>query len=137
MAFSADITLDDDAGTDMVYKTYRRDGFNTDRLLSTSTLTLPGYMKVRHQTESKPWKGVKDAFIQDRHTVSFTQAVDIGVGVIAQPEVHFSIVMPRHTLVTRAMLDKLIANAIDFLQDGTATTWANKLNVTELLINQS
>jgi len=125
MAFASTLTINNAAAAAKSFVLNLLAGNSSERIESTSTLTNPVKMMIRHSYTPK--KGVNDAY--DRHAVTFTKAVTDADDMVHTASVTITMTVPRVSDITRTDLNDLLAFARNFT--GVTT------NVDSLLINES
>lgn len=127
MAFASTITINNAAAAAKDFVLNLLSGTTSDRIESTSSLTNPVKMGIRHNYV--PSKGSSSGDPYDRHVVTFSQTVVDTDDKAHVATVSLTITMPRVTDITRANLNDLLAYARNF----TGVTG----NVDALLRNES
>jgi len=130
MAFSANLTLDDASGDDVVYSLIKTNGDGTTRIDTASTLALPGQMSIKHSVTGKGPSAV------DRHLVQFSRTVSASPADV-QVVANFTLAVPRNVAVTQEILFDMLYNMYDFLLDGSAPAQTSGANVIALLRGES
>lgn len=125
MAFASTLTLANAAAANKDFVLNLLSGTTSDRMESTSTLTNPVRMGIRHNYV--PSKNGLDAY--DRHVVSFSKSVTDADDKVHTATVSVTLTVPRVSDITRTDLNDLIA----FTRNFTGVTG----NVDSLLRNES
>lgn len=131
MAFTADLTLDDASGDDVVYRLVSTDNQGTRRIDVATNLAAPAHLTIRHSTAGK------GADVVDRHLVQFTRTVVDANGSPRTLTVNFTMQVPRSSAVTSQIVKDQIMNLLDLLSDGALTTLATAANIDALLRGES
>lgn len=115
MAFTDDIVLNDGGALQRTYALVKQTNDGTERMSTSSTLTEPDLMVIRHSTQN-----VKGIGTVDRHLVQFSSTRrDSVTGVIATGIVNTTIQVPRHPALTENVMWVLLT-AQELFIDGTS-----------------
>lgn len=112
MAFDSSITLDGTAGADHIYLLQSAIGSQSRRILSTSTLSEPRALEIKHSEA-----GNKTTGVTDRTLISISDVVLDDSGAERRSIINTTLALDRSTEITRAMVDNQILLMIDFLSD--------------------
>jgi hypothetical protein len=128
--FTAQQTLDDASGDDVVFDLVYQNGFESRRINAVTTLALPEYLTIKHTSSGSGLSAV------DRHLVQLAVSVD------ADPQpvtaiFNFTLQIPRVAEVTSAIVNDAVAKLIDFIVAGGLATPMSTTNVDKLLKNES
>lgn len=130
MAFSSTLVFDDAAGDDVTFVLVKTNSDGTSRIDSSSTLSLPQLLNIKHSSTGKNGDAI------DRHLVQVIKTVPatpLNVQVVA----NFTLAVPRNVAVTNEMIYDTISVLLDFLMSGGFTTLATTTNVDALLRGES
>lgn len=131
MAFPQTINLSNHSGGESSYALQAQEGQSSRRIDVTTTMALPRYLILRHQTQ-----GPKTLLV-DRHTVTINDSILLASGQAAVLAINVSMVVPRAPEVTPARIYDRLTNAIDLLCQGGFSALPDVAYVNALLRGES
>jgi hypothetical protein len=124
------ITLDDVDASDHIYAKTKSLPDGAYRLDTTTDLTSPRSMTIRHSTQGK------GSALSDRHNIIFSTTAQGANGPVVT-SVSLTVVKARDAVSTDAEVKDLIAQLVDFLSDGASTTFSGTTNIAAILRGES
>lgn len=120
MAFAADLVLADNAAANKTFGLRKTDGYNTERIDSTTTQLEPRVCAIKHTVQGK----VGNVDRADRHLVSFSVTKkDATTGLLYTAVINCTCVVPVTGPIARADVDHLIAFVKNFLVQANVDRW--------------
>lgn len=125
-----DLTLNNAVTGTTVFRLTNQLSDGSRRIDVASSLALPSTLTIKHSLTGK------SPAIIDRHLISLSKTVAAAIGS-ATMTANFTLAIPRDAAITALIIHDVIANFLDFLNDGAVTTYSNTLNVDAVLRGES
>jgi hypothetical protein len=112
MDLTADLTLDDASGDDVVFKRRRSLPNGSNWINAASTLSEPHVLEILHNETGK------GSDVIDRHLVRQEKTVLDSAGVPRKATLNITLAVPRSSAITSQIIYDMVGVTLDLLTDG-------------------